>query len=155
MNLPVTEQSRGMSGPQQQRWHYDLEESRSRRGLEQGWGDLEGLLDRGMQLLRHGRAGAKNGADLGAVDACLQDALACFKAAADIDGSDTRVLVCRTGLALQMQHKRHGCQDSHTVFSRLHCSLYLSACLHLSLASKVHQVCSFTRRDPLEKFCSS
>lgn len=74
-------------------WRYNAEESQSRSRLEQGWGDLEGLLDRGMQLLRHGRAGAKSEADLGAVDACLQDALACFEAASDIDGSDVRVLV--------------------------------------------------------------
>ena len=74
-------------------WQYDLEESRSNRGLEQGWGDLEGLLDRGAQLLRHGRAGSKIGANLGAVEACLQDALDCFRAAADIDRSDARTLV--------------------------------------------------------------
>lgn len=61
--------------------------------MEQGWGDLEGLLSRGMQLLRHARAGITRGADLGGIDVCLQDALACFEAAAAIDGTDARVLV--------------------------------------------------------------
>ena len=75
-------------------WQYNSEEHRSHRERAQGWGDYEGLLDRGGKLLRHARKGVKAGADLGSVDACLQDAQECFRAAADIEGSDSRALVC-------------------------------------------------------------
>ncbi|KAK9791583.1 hypothetical protein WJX73_003017 [Symbiochloris irregularis] len=88
-------------------WQYNSEEHRSHRERDQGWGDYEGLLDRGGKLLRHARRGVKAGADLGAIDACLQDTLECFKAAAEIEGSDSRSLG-NWGITLLEygQHKR-------------------------------------------------
>ncbi|KAK9904083.1 hypothetical protein WJX75_004054 [Coccomyxa subellipsoidea] len=52
---------------------------------------LEALVQEGKQLLREGRQLTKTGFDLGGADLALQDAMACFEEAAQIDSTSIKV----------------------------------------------------------------
>lgn len=54
---------------------------------------MEALVQEGKQLLREGRQLTKTGFDLGGADLALQDAMACFEEAAQIDSTSIKVQV--------------------------------------------------------------